>query len=155
MYRTTGAGGAGQTDPAPVTNMTAAFAGVANPTGTWTLRMEDGCAGDTGSISAATLTVEGGVVVPNEANADFDGDGKTDYSNARDNSPPPAIGTFNNDFFRAESVREKLRIQAEQTDSPSLGVPGGSITWYIQRTQSNSPRVEAFGNIRNRFYRAE
>ena len=113
--------------------------------------MEDGCAGDTGSISAATLTVDGVPTAPAEANADFDGDGKTDYSNARDNSPPPAIGTFNNDFFRAESVREKLRIQAEQTDSPSLGVPGGSITWYIQRTQSNSPRVEAFGTAATDF----
>ncbi len=40
--------------------MTPAFAGVADPTGTWTLRLEDGCAGDTGSISAATLTVDGG-----------------------------------------------------------------------------------------------
>ena len=115
MYRTTtggGVAGAG-TD----TIMTPAFSTVANPTGTWTLRLEDGCAGDSGSISAATLTVEGGPAAPAEANADFDGDGKTDYTIARDNTPPPAIGTFNNEFFRAESVREKLRIQAEQTDS--------------------------------------
>ncbi len=56
-YRTTAAGGAGQVDPAPVTNLTAAFSGIPTSNGTWTLRMTDGGLGDTGSVSAATLTL--------------------------------------------------------------------------------------------------
>lgn len=119
-YRTTTVGGAasGGTN----TNMTAAFAGVADPTGTWTLRLEDGCAGDTGSISAATLTLVGGAGVAQEANVDFDADGKSDYTIARNISA--ALLEPEGSFFRAESVREKLRIQAEISQrSEELGVP--------------------------------
>ena len=58
-YRTTAAGGAGQVNPAPVTNLTAAFAAIPTSNGTWTLRMTDGGLGDTGSVSAATLTLTG------------------------------------------------------------------------------------------------
>jgi hypothetical protein len=38
-YRTTASGGAGATIPQPPTNMNAAFAGVPNANGTWTLRL--------------------------------------------------------------------------------------------------------------------
>ncbi|MBK7392347.1 MAG: carboxypeptidase regulatory-like domain-containing protein [Chloracidobacterium sp.] len=58
-YRTTAAGGAGQVNPAPVTNLTAAFAGIPTSNGDWILRMTDGGVGDTGSVSAATLTLTG------------------------------------------------------------------------------------------------
>ena len=148
-YRTTTAGGVA--GAGTNTSMTPAFAGVANPTGTWTLRLEDGCAGDSGSISAATLNITGGVAVPAEANVDFDGDGKSDYVTARDNTPPPAIGTFNNEFFRADTVREKLRLQAEQTDSAVPENHGTSISWYIQQSQSNTPRVQGFGTAATDF----
>ena len=100
---------------------------------------------------AATLTVDGAPAATAEANADFDGDGKTDYANVRDNTPPPATGTFNNDFFRVESIREKLRIQAEQADSAAPENHGTTLTWYIQRSQSNSPRVQGFGTAATDF----
>ena len=60
-YRTTGAGGAGQTNPAPVTNLTAAFAGLtsAQINGTWTLSIRDGAAADTGTVTAANLVLRG------------------------------------------------------------------------------------------------
>lgn len=54
-YRATEVGGTGQTDPPPFVNIDAAFAGVSDPNGTWTLRVTDGGAGDTGSVTAATL----------------------------------------------------------------------------------------------------
>ena len=82
-YRTTARGGAGQTNPAPPTSINAAFAGVTNPNGTWTLRLTDGCTGDTGAVTAASLTITAGPTVSPDANADFDGDGKTDYATAR------------------------------------------------------------------------
>ena len=60
-YRTTGAGGTGQTNPAPVTNLTAAFAGLSNAqiNGTWTLTIRDAAAVDTGSVTAANLVLTG------------------------------------------------------------------------------------------------
>jgi hypothetical protein len=59
--------------------MTPAFAGVADPNGVWTLRLEDGCAGDSGSIAAATLTIEGGPTVAADAPVDYNGDGRSDF----------------------------------------------------------------------------
>jgi len=54
-YRTSQSGGAGSPSPAPATNLTAAFAGVPDPNGTWTLRFLDNCGGDDTSVTAATL----------------------------------------------------------------------------------------------------
>ena len=92
-YRTTASGGAGATFPAPATNMNAAFAGIANANGTWTLRVVDGCNGDTGSVSAATLTVVGGGTFAADANVDMNGDGKTDYVVVRATNSPFAPET--------------------------------------------------------------
>lgn len=58
-YRTTQAGGAGTANPAPVTNLSAAFAALMNANGTWTLRLRDGCQQDTGAVTAANLTIVG------------------------------------------------------------------------------------------------
>ncbi len=81
-YRTTSGGGVA--GAGTNTSMTPAFAGVADPTGTWTLRLEDGCAGDTGSISAATLTVDGSAPpLAAQHVVDFDGNGKTDFAIVR------------------------------------------------------------------------
>jgi subtilisin-like proprotein convertase family protein len=74
IYRTTEAGGAGQTNPAPVTNLTAAFAflSTAQITGVWTLRFQDVSVTDTGNVSAATLTLGAGTTF------DVNADGKSD-----------------------------------------------------------------------------
>ena len=60
-YRTTAAGVPGQSNPAPFTNLTAAFAGLttAQINGTWTLTIRDGAAYDTGTVSAANLVLKG------------------------------------------------------------------------------------------------
>jgi hypothetical protein len=59
-YRTTAAGPQGTVNNSPETNMTAAFAGVANPNGTWTLTVSDNAGLDTGAVSAATLRLTTG-----------------------------------------------------------------------------------------------
>ena len=61
-YRTTGGGGAGQTNPPPVTSLVAAFGGLtaAQINGAWTLTFRDAGLGDTGTVSAATLSLTGG-----------------------------------------------------------------------------------------------
>lgn len=72
-----------------VTTITPAFAGLTSPqtNGTWTLRVRDGGVGDTGSITAATLTLTGAAVA--KAVVDFNGDGKTDASVVRNTGGGP------------------------------------------------------------------
>jgi subtilisin-like proprotein convertase family protein len=52
-YRASAIGGPGSTGA--TTNLTAGFASLTNPNGTWTLQFTDGCHLDTGSVAAATL----------------------------------------------------------------------------------------------------
>jgi hypothetical protein len=63
------------------TLITPAFAGLstAQINGTWTLRFRDHCAADTGSVSAANLTLDAGAPIATDAPLDFDDDGKSDY----------------------------------------------------------------------------
>jgi subtilisin-like proprotein convertase family protein len=58
-YRTTASGGAGQTNPPPVTSLNTTFVGVtaAQANGTWTLTFLDCAQGDTGTVTAANLTI--------------------------------------------------------------------------------------------------
>lgn len=54
-YRASTAGGV--VDGGANTLITPTFAGLANPNGTWTLRFRDGGQGDTGTVTAASLTI--------------------------------------------------------------------------------------------------
>lgn len=83
-YRTTAAGPQGTATNSPATSLNTAFAGVANANGTWILRVTDFGGGDTGSITAASLTLTTAAPAPSgNGRADFDGDGKTDISTFR------------------------------------------------------------------------
>lgn len=93
-YRTTAAGGAGQVNPAPVTNMNAAFTSVSNANGTWTLSFRDGASFDTGSVSAATLTVDGGVAT--KPCYDFYGTGRTSFATINNEGSVRVWRTRNN-----------------------------------------------------------
>jgi len=84
-YRTTAAGGAGQTNPAPVTSLNTTFSGLtpAQANGTWTLTFRDRGALDVGNVTAANLTVNptGPVVgVTRGTLFDFTGEGRTDFT---------------------------------------------------------------------------
>ncbi len=59
-YATTPVGGAGVTDPPALTNLVAAFAALptAQVNGTWQLRIGDWTSFDTGTVTAASLTLE-------------------------------------------------------------------------------------------------
>ena len=57
-YRATEPGGAGQVNPAPFADIDAAFAGLADPNGVWTLRVNDSGGGDTGSVASARLFLD-------------------------------------------------------------------------------------------------
>ena len=72
-YRSTQAGPS--TNPAPMTSFRSAFTNTLVPNGTWTLRIRDGGGGDTGFVTAASLSIE---TFYSRTNFDFDGDDKTD-----------------------------------------------------------------------------
>ncbi|MCO6511728.1 MAG: proprotein convertase P-domain-containing protein, partial [Aridibacter famidurans] len=77
-YRTTSAGRV-PSGGAP-TVMTTAFAGIPTANGTWTLRFSDSGGGDTGSVSAANLTLSTAAPPSGSTNVDFNGDGTTDHA---------------------------------------------------------------------------
>ena len=64
------------------TLVTPVFAGLTTGqvNGTWTATLTDGCEFDTGSVSAASLTLTGAAAAVVKSRADFDGDGRTDLS---------------------------------------------------------------------------
>ncbi len=156
-YRTTALGGAGATNPAPATNMTPAFTGVANANGTWTLRLTDHGGGDTGSVSAATLLVEGAAAPTNQANMDINGDGRTDFVVARGTDTPltEATGTGVMTPNRGETtIRERLAKDRElalkgETNDSALAP---RIAWYTNINGTGATQVTSFGDAAVDFF---
>ncbi len=158
-YRSTNIGGAGATIPMPATNMNASFAGVTNANGTWTLRLSDHGGGDTGSVSAATLSVTGATPTASDAPVDFTGDGRSDYTVVRNTGGGPsgqitwfyhpagggAPGAFQwglaADFFVPEDYDGDLK------DDIAVWRPGAPLNsfWYILQSNGNVVRAESFG----------
>ena len=93
-YRGTARGTTGQTNPPPLTNITATFAGLttAQVNGTWTLTIRDGGGGDTGSVTASNLSITGGSgnCTTVKRPLDYDGDGKTDPTTVRNTGGGPS-----------------------------------------------------------------
>ena len=158
-YRTTASGGAGATNPAPATNMNGAFAGVTNANGTWTFRVTDGCNIDTGSVSAATLSVDGSATPVSDANVDFSGDGKTDFVITRGTSTPFADGDlsslvapmhgFDPDVRQAPGARHSLaKVQRDSLLAPP-------IYWYTAINGSSTTGVGQLGDALTDFLTPE
>jgi subtilisin-like proprotein convertase family protein len=140
-YRTTQAGPQATANNSPATNLSAAFSGVANPNGNWILRLSDVGGGDTGSISAANLTLTGGAAASGPAKNDFDGDGKTDYAIVRNTVALAGGETRVNSDLSVErgSMFKESSIE-------NLGInPGSSRIWYINNSSNNSNTIRAFG----------
>ncbi|HVE58178.1 MAG TPA: FG-GAP-like repeat-containing protein [Pyrinomonadaceae bacterium] len=123
-YRTTVSGPT--TNPAAVTNLTAAFAGVTNPNGTWTLRLTDGASTDTGSITAANLTLTGAPVVA-PANDNF--------INA---APLLDYPHFDGPYWsgsEGEATGRNTAATIEAGEPVHAGVPGGKSVWFKLRPE--------------------
>jgi len=147
-YRTTQAGGAGTSSPAPATNMNPDFSTVSNPNGTWTLRFTDGCAGDSGSVTAATLTLDtsGGSVV-HDANADFNGDGKTDWVVVRATTTPLASETTG--VTGPLNYDPDVRVRANERSARRAArgnFIGNPLYWYISLNGLNESSLAQLGD---------
>jgi subtilisin-like proprotein convertase family protein len=148
----TGIGGA--TNPPPVTSLNSAFAGV-SPNGTWTLRFRDRGAGDTGSVTAANLTITTAVAITQHI-VDFDGDGKTDFSVVR-NTGGGASGQIT--WFQGLStgpvtaqpwgIATDTFVPADYDGDHKSDIavwrPGTQAYFYILQSSNSTVRAVAFG----------
>ncbi|CAN5475223.1 hypothetical protein BH10ACI3_BH10ACI3_22940 [soil metagenome] len=129
VYRSTGLGGLGQINPAPATNLTAAFAAIPSSNGTWTLRLTDGCSGDTGAITAASLVLNAAAPVIKAPN-DISGDGKSDFTVLRADGPVSLAETQGvNDTFG--------KMTAERLQQRSEAPTARGVTWYTADSNQN------------------
>lgn len=161
-YRTVGPGQTGQTNPAPITSLNTTFGGLTpgQANGTWTLTFRDAGAADTGSVTAANLTVNPtGPVVAADAPLDFNGDGRSDYVVVRNvgGGASGQIRWFYNfsgggatvakdwglasDFFISED------FDNDNVDDIAVWRPGAATVaaFYILNSATLTARVEAFG----------
>lgn len=146
-YRTTAAGGAGQVNPAPATSMDPVFEGVM-PNGTWTLRFTDGCGGDTGSVSAANITL-----VSTHAPLDFEGNSASDFTVVRNTGPSNAVTWywdnslgFNAAVWGLASDRfVPADYDGDNKDDLAVWRSGAQGAFYIRRSTNLSLFGLAFG----------
>ena len=159
-YKTTQAGPFSP-PPAPDTNMNAAFAGVPDANGTWILRFVDFGGGDTGSVTAASLTLEtgGGGPAPGDAPVDMDGDGSTDWAVIRNvgGGPNGQIRWFYNlnaggdtvalDWGLGNDFFVPADFDGDGSDDVAIWRPGAAeeAAFYILNSSDSTVRVEAFG----------
>lgn len=155
-YRTTASGGAGAVIPMPPTNMNGAFTGVTNANGTWTLRLTDGCAADTGAITAASLTLTTGSLGPADANVDLDGNGRTDYVVARGTNTPLALSPESARPGRLNySSLDERPIRKARTETASAVPDAPPIYWYTLFNNSGATNVQPWGDAATDFITPE
>ncbi len=145
-----------------VTPITPTFAGLSTGqiNGTWTLRVHDGGQGDTGAISAATLTLTTAAVPLVQHVVDMDGDGKTDWCVLRNFESPSPFGRIiwitrhadGSDQIDKLGIATDFFVPADYDGDGSTDVavwrPGapGTAAWYILQSGSMSAlRSETFG----------
>lgn len=154
-YRTTSLGGVAA--GGAVTLMNPAFAGVANPNGTWTLRLTDAGIGDTGSITAASLTIDAGTSTPSNAMHDYDGDGRSDHVVVRNVGGgqdgqvrwfvnPNNGGTqLSYDWGIASDFFIGGDFDGDDKDDIAVWRGGSAGTFFILNSETSTARVELFG----------
>ncbi|HEV7645514.1 MAG TPA: FG-GAP-like repeat-containing protein [Pyrinomonadaceae bacterium] len=143
-------------NPPAVTNLSAAFAGV-SANGTWTLRFRDRGAGDTGTVTAASLTITG--APPVGTVVDMNGDGKTDWVVVRNlASPLPgqvrwfiqyngAPGDFTQDWGQATDYFTPGDYDGDGKSDIAVWrpLPDKDSTFYIINSATGTVRIQHFG----------
>jgi subtilisin-like proprotein convertase family protein len=156
--RTVVTGIGGTTNPPATTSLNTAFAS-ATANGTWTLRFRDRGAGDTGTVSAASLTIVAGPTVATQNYLDFNGDNKTDWTVARNTGGGPTgqvtwftqytgvAGGQTNPFGIATDFFVPGNYDADLKTDVAVWRPGaaGSSFWFILQSTTGTVRTETFG----------
>lgn len=161
-YRTTAPGQTGQTNPAPVTSLMTTFGGMtaAQINGTWTMTFRDAAAADTGSVSAANLTLNfaappGGCVTAKRP-VDYDGDGKTDPVVVRNTGGGAGgqVTWFYRNSGTGTEISTPWGISTDYFVSGDYDGDGkqdvavwrpSNATWYILRSSTNTLLGVQFG----------
>lgn len=151
VYHTSTAGGVvgGGAD----TSIDAAFAGVANANGTWTLRFRDLGEGDTGSVGAAEITLTTGAGP--RAPIDFTGDNRTDLAVARNGGAsgitwywmsPNGTG-FGADVWGSAATDALVPADYDGDGKTDVAVwrPGATGVFYVHRSSNLSVMITPFG----------
>lgn len=156
-YRTTTVGGTPTSGA--VTSMNPVFTGIPTSNGTWILRVNDQGGGDTGAVSAASLTLTAGVVPGGPAPLDYDGDGRTDFVVVRNvgGGPTGQVRWFVNEADGAPTVAFDWGIatdffvsadfDGDNKSDYAIWRPGAAqvAAYYIHNSSNNTVRVETFG----------
>ncbi len=142
-------------NPPATTNMGVTFFS-AGANGTWTLRFRDRGAGDTGTVTAAGLTLM--VEPPINGYLDMNGDGKTDWSVIRNAGGPSGQLTWYTQYNGlAGGQTDPWGLQTDtiapgdydgdgKTDiSVWRPGPAGAAVWYTLLSSNGTARIEAFG----------
>jgi len=155
--RTVVTGIGGTTNPPATTSLNMAFFSAA-PNGTWTLRFRDRGAGDTGTVTAASLTI---VTIGDPFGqhvVDFNGDGKTDWSVVRSGGGPSEQVTWFTKYNGAAGGQTDVwgigtdkftpgDFDGDGKTDVSIWRPGagGVAAWYTLQSNSGTLRYETFG----------
>ena len=144
-----------------VTPITPTFAGLSTGqiNGTWTLRVHDGGQGDTGAISAASLTLVGGAAVVADGPLDYNGDGKTDFVVVRNTGGGPTgqvsflyklngTSSFQGKFWGlATDFFISGNWDTDANDDIAVWRSGsaGTAAFYVLRSTDNTALIDFFG----------
>jgi subtilisin-like proprotein convertase family protein len=153
--RTVVTGIGGTSNPPATTSLNTTFAGTP-PNGTWSLRFRDRGAGDTGTVTAASLTLT--TLAPLQHVVDFNGDGKTDWTIVRNFGGGPNgkivwITRYNgggdqiNKLGAAGDFFLPGDYDGDNRTDEAVWRPGapGVAAWYILQSVTNTLRSETFG----------
>lgn len=140
------------------TLMTPAFSGLATANGTWTLKFNDCAGGDTGSVSAASLTIEAGSPpVSTDAMHDYDGDGKSDHVVVRNIgggeagqvrwfiNPNAGGSPVSYDWGLASDFFVGGDFDGDGKDDIVVWRPATIANFYILNSADSTVRAESFG----------
>lgn len=150
-YRTTVSGPT--SSPAAVTNLTAAFSGVTNPNGTWTLRVTDGASQDTGNISAASLTLAAAAPInwiTITSGQSGNGSGPVGYTVAANATGSPRTGTMTiagqtftvNQSNTATLTRARFDYDGDNKTDISIWRSGPGEWWYQRSSDGGVPAAQ-------------
>jgi subtilisin-like proprotein convertase family protein len=168
-YRTTTPGQPGQTNPAPVTNLTSVFTGLTTSqiNGTWALTVRDAASADTGTVTAANLNITGtggGNWINITSGSSGTSSGQINYTVSANPSTSPRSGTITVNGTEVHTVNQ-AGMSSPVAKSPfdfdgdlktdvSIYRPSNG-QWWINRSSNGTTFAATFGNSADRIAPAD